>query len=144
MNNNTNIDNDDNDNDNEIDNNDNNDIKNNDRQYNQFSETLTFICISTIAYLYILYDEVIPYMDEIFHVPQAQEYCNGNFSNWNDKITTFPGLYYISYMIDKIYNILNYWFGFYEEGQSFCSYQYLRYYHNCYDYDYDLIMIITY
>lgn len=33
-----------------------------------------------------------PYMDEIFHIPQAQDYCRFAFSKWNDKITTFPGL----------------------------------------------------
>ena len=33
-----------------------------------------------------------PYIDEIFHVPQAQAYCQGHFGYWNDKITTPPGL----------------------------------------------------
>ena len=33
-----------------------------------------------------------PYMDEIFHVPQAMAYCKGDFSDWDDKITTPPGL----------------------------------------------------
>lgn len=33
------------------------------------------------------------YMDEIFHVPQTQAYCRGRWRDWDDKITTFPGLY---------------------------------------------------
>ena len=33
-----------------------------------------------------------PYIDEIFHVSQAQAYCNGRFFEWNAKITTPPGL----------------------------------------------------
>ncbi|CAM6044206.1 unnamed protein product [Sphagnum compactum] len=41
-----------------------------------------------------------PYMgkiqDEIFHIPQAQEYCQGNFRKWDPMITTFPGLYFVS------------------------------------------------
>lgn len=37
-----------------------------------------------------------PYMDEIFHVPQAQKYCSGNFRSWDPMITTPPGLYYLS------------------------------------------------
>ncbi|KAJ0235079.1 Dol-P-Glc:Glc(2)Man(9)GlcNAc(2)-PP-Dol alpha-1,2-glucosyltransferase [Hirschfeldia incana] len=37
-----------------------------------------------------------PYMDEIFHVPQAQQYCNGNLKSWDPMITTPPGLYYLS------------------------------------------------
>ena len=63
-------------------------------------------------------NEVVPnaYMDEIFHIPQAQAYCDGNFTQvflhfyfsicyfwhllinkkWNDKITTLPGLYLFS------------------------------------------------
>jgi len=32
-------------------------------------------------------------MDEIFHVPQAVKYCQGRFREWDDKITTLPGLY---------------------------------------------------
>lgn len=62
-----------------------------------------------------------PYMDEVFHIPQAQKYCNGSFhevnpiplawkllhyenpdelyfasSQWDPKITTLPGLYLFS------------------------------------------------
>ncbi len=31
--------------------------------------------------------------DEIFHVPQTAKYCQGNLTEWDPKITTFPGLY---------------------------------------------------
>ncbi|KAJ1498648.1 glucosyltransferase [Coelomomyces lativittatus] len=37
-----------------------------------------------------------PYMDEKFHVPQAQKYCQGQFYFWDPKITTPPGLYWIT------------------------------------------------
>nr|GMC79041.1 dol-P-Glc:Glc(2)Man(9)GlcNAc(2)-PP-Dol alpha-1,2-glucosyltransferase isoform X1 [Ipomoea batatas] len=37
-----------------------------------------------------------PYMDEIFHIPQAQQYCKGNFRSWDPMITTPPGLYFVS------------------------------------------------
>ncbi|KAH1241823.1 Dol-P-Glc:Glc(2)Man(9)GlcNAc(2)-PP-Dol alpha-1,2-glucosyltransferase [Glycine max] len=37
-----------------------------------------------------------PYMDEIFHIPQAQQYCKGKFGSWDPMITTPPGLYYLS------------------------------------------------
>ena len=33
-----------------------------------------------------------PYMDEIFHVRQTQVYCKGEYSTWDNKITTLPGL----------------------------------------------------
>ena len=36
-----------------------------------------------------------PYMDEVFHVNQTRQYCNGNYSEWDDSITTFPGMYVI-------------------------------------------------
>ena len=31
-----------------------------------------------------------PYMDEVFHVPQAQAFCEGRWAHWDDKITTLP------------------------------------------------------
>jgi alpha-1,2-glucosyltransferase len=34
----------------------------------------------------------LAYMDEIFHVPQTQAYCDGRYTEWNNKITTLPGL----------------------------------------------------
>lgn len=34
-----------------------------------------------------------PYLDEIFHIPQAQKYCQLRWTEWDDKITTPPGLY---------------------------------------------------
>ncbi|KAJ1721061.1 glucosyltransferase [Coemansia erecta] len=37
-----------------------------------------------------------PYMDEIFHIPQAQQYCQGRFADWDPKLTTPPGLYLVS------------------------------------------------
>ena len=30
--------------------------------------------------------------DEVFHIPQAQKYCDGKWLEWDDKITTPPGL----------------------------------------------------
>lgn len=31
--------------------------------------------------------------DEVFHIPQAQVYCEGRYRDWDDKITTPPGLF---------------------------------------------------
>ncbi|KAJ7950335.1 Dol-P-Glc:Glc(2)Man(9)GlcNAc(2)-PP-Dol alpha-1,2-glucosyltransferase [Quillaja saponaria] len=46
----------------------------------------------------ILVNRIVPepYMDEIFHIPQVQQYCKGNFGSWDPMITTPPGLYYLS------------------------------------------------
>ncbi|ATY61863.1 DIE2 ALG10 family [Cordyceps militaris] len=43
-----------------------------------------------------------PYLDEIFHIPQAQKYCEGRFFDWDDKITTPPGLYFFSVAVHRI------------------------------------------
>ncbi|KAI4178339.1 MAG: hypothetical protein LQ346_007482 [Caloplaca aetnensis] len=37
-----------------------------------------------------------PYLDEFFHVQQAELYLQGRFSEWHPKITTPPGLYLVS------------------------------------------------
>uniref|UniRef100_A0A2P2KJG5 Dol-P-Glc:Glc(2)Man(9)GlcNAc(2)-PP-Dol alpha-1,2-glucosyltransferase n=1 Tax=Rhizophora mucronata TaxID=61149 RepID=A0A2P2KJG5_RHIMU len=46
----------------------------------------------------ILVNRIVPdpYMDEVFHIPQAQQYCKGRFWSWDPMITTPPGLYYLS------------------------------------------------
>lgn len=61
--------------------------------------------ISSILYLVLHYvtnsiNNVVkqPYMDEVFHIPQAQRYCQGNFTFYDPKITTPPGLYLLSYL----------------------------------------------
>lgn len=56
------------------------------------------IVSSWVIPISILVNRIIPdpYMDEIFHVPQAQQYCKGNFSSWDPMITTPPGLYFLS------------------------------------------------
>ncbi|XP_013408858.1 putative Dol-P-Glc:Glc(2)Man(9)GlcNAc(2)-PP-Dol alpha-1,2-glucosyltransferase [Lingula anatina] len=54
------------------------------------------LCLA--ATLLFKFDEKqpIPYMDEQFHIGQVIKYCEGNFYEWDPKITTFPGLYLIS------------------------------------------------
>eukprot|EP00668_Euglena_longa_P000278 GGOE01000371.1.p1 GENE.GGOE01000371.1~~GGOE01000371.1.p1 ORF type:complete len:448 (+),score=60.57 GGOE01000371.1:111-1346(+) len=41
-------------------------------------------------------------MDEVFHIPQAEQYLNGNFSHWDPKITTPPALYICGVLITYI------------------------------------------
>lgn len=40
-----------------------------------------------------------PYLDEAFHVPQAQAYWAHKWTQWNPNITTPPGLYIFSYVV---------------------------------------------
>lgn len=43
-----------------------------------------------------------PYLDEFFHLPQAQAYWLGKWSQWDPKITTPPGLYVFSYAVNSV------------------------------------------
>ena len=40
-----------------------------------------------------------PYLDEVFHIPQAQAYWAHKWAQWDPKITTPPGLYLWSYLL---------------------------------------------
>lgn len=65
----------------------------------------TWIAVALLAHLaclapwVVVMRQVNPYMDEIFHIPQAQRYCEGHFEEWDPKITTFPGLYLSSSLV---------------------------------------------
>ncbi|GJY44660.1 putative reverse transcriptase domain-containing protein [Tanacetum coccineum] len=54
---------------------------------------VALIVSSWVIPISILVNHIVPkpYMDEIFHVPQARQYCAGNFTTWDPMITTPPG-----------------------------------------------------
>ncbi|KAK9154287.1 hypothetical protein Sjap_001767 [Stephania japonica] len=60
--------------------------------------TVSLIVILCTLPISLMVNRIVPepYMDEIFHVPQAQQYCRGDFKTWDPMITTPPGLYYLS------------------------------------------------
>ncbi|ETV98407.1 hypothetical protein H310_08574 [Aphanomyces invadans] len=47
-----------------------------------------------VAWLFCMHAP-LAYMDEVFHFPQTQRYCEGRWDVWDPKITTFPGLYIV-------------------------------------------------
>lgn len=47
-----------------------------------------------------------PYLDEVFHVPQAQAYWAHQWTHWDPKITTPPGLYLWSYLLCAVLLVL--------------------------------------
>lgn len=47
-------------------------------------------------------------IDELFHLPQAKAYCKKKFTHWDEKITTFPGLYLIASCISDYYECNTY------------------------------------
>ncbi|PWN31453.1 uncharacterized protein FA14DRAFT_151418 [Meira miltonrushii] len=67
---------------------------------------LTYIAIAAIASQ--LVNDIVPqpYLDEIFHIPQAQQYCKGEFAKYDPKLTTPPGLYIVSLIQGQIGSLL--------------------------------------
>ncbi|KAF2278056.1 alpha-1,2 glucosyltransferas-like protein alg10 [Westerdykella ornata] len=62
---------------------------------------IAFLVVTNAAWTwYRLLAEHVPepYLDEVFHIPQAQRYCKGDYT-WDPKITTPPGLYLASKLI---------------------------------------------
>ncbi|KAM4748590.1 dol-P-Glc:Glc(2)Man(9)GlcNAc(2)-PP-Dol alpha-1,2-glucosyltransferase [Rhinophrynus dorsalis] len=57
--------------------------------------------LSSLLFSKLTREQRDPYMDEIFHIPQAQHYCQGHFNKWDPMITTLPGLYLASVGIVK-------------------------------------------
>lgn len=51
--------------------------------------------------------EICPYplIDEIFHIPATQRYCEGNFAYWDPKITTPPGPYLLALGVLRVLNL---------------------------------------
>ncbi|XP_071816104.1 dol-P-Glc:Glc(2)Man(9)GlcNAc(2)-PP-Dol alpha-1,2-glucosyltransferase-like [Apostichopus japonicus] len=62
----------------------------------RFAVSALFVLVTAVIFLQVEKFQHTPYMDEIFHVPQAQKYCAGNFTEWDPMITTPPGLYVMS------------------------------------------------
>jgi alpha-1,2-glucosyltransferase len=54
-----------------------------------------FFLLLSLTLLTVFFTPLAPYayMDEIFHLPQTRSYCAGRWTEWDGKITTFPGLY---------------------------------------------------
>ncbi|KAK5633485.1 hypothetical protein RRF57_009199 [Xylaria bambusicola] len=66
---------------------------------------IALACVTPLAlsWLLIVTENVpAPYLDEVFHIPQAQVYCQGRYLEWDDKITTPPGLYISTILFNQI------------------------------------------
>ncbi|KAN0026890.1 hypothetical protein ACTFIU_009566 [Dictyostelium citrinum] len=46
--------------------------------------------------------QIEPYVDEIFHIPQTIKYCEFKFKEWDNKITTLPGLYILALIYSNV------------------------------------------
>ncbi|KAJ3558843.1 hypothetical protein NPX13_g9632 [Xylaria arbuscula] len=70
-----------------------------------FGVFIALSCVTPLAlsWLSVVSENVpAPYLDEVFHIPQAQVYCQGRYYDWDDKITTPPGLYISTIIYNKL------------------------------------------
>ncbi|CDZ98588.1 Alpha-1,2 glucosyltransferase/transcriptional activator [Phaffia rhodozyma] len=69
------------------------------------SPYVLYATFTILAFALVQVELPDPYMDEIFHVPQAQRYCTGDYFTWDPKLTTPPGLYILSVIPAKVFHI---------------------------------------
>ncbi|EPT04394.1 hypothetical protein FOMPIDRAFT_69681, partial [Fomitopsis schrenkii] len=62
-----------------------------------------FVALCVVTLKAVNEEVTEPYMDEPFHVPQAQAYCRGDYWAWDPKITTPPGLYVLSILLKQVF-----------------------------------------
>lgn len=88
---------------------------------NTVTKLITVVFTGLMIYIMIQINREVPspYMDEIFHFPMTERYFAGtnyessinrvgNYTYWDNKITTFPGLYVVGNMYSNVCLILTY------------------------------------
>ncbi|XP_059056597.1 putative Dol-P-Glc:Glc(2)Man(9)GlcNAc(2)-PP-Dol alpha-1,2-glucosyltransferase [Achroia grisella] len=60
-----------------------------------FTTVVIYFCTSKLLFDKV-YETLHIVIDELFHIPQGLAYCERNFTYWDPKITTLPGLYLVS------------------------------------------------
>ncbi|XP_050454023.1 putative Dol-P-Glc:Glc(2)Man(9)GlcNAc(2)-PP-Dol alpha-1,2-glucosyltransferase [Cataglyphis hispanica] len=72
-----------------------------------YSTLMLFITSTILLFLYLNHIQPHYFIDEAFHIPQTLRYCAWNFTQWDPKITTLPGLYLITTAILSPFNMCN-------------------------------------
>lgn len=67
----------------------------------------TNFLISCLLFSKITREQREPYMDEIFHVPQAQKYCDGKFGEVCVQVTVRRFYYFMSCFTNNMFSILH-------------------------------------
>ena len=88
---------------------------------NKVTKLITVVFTGLMIYFMTQINREVPspYMDEIFHFPMTERYFAGtsdessiniigNYTYWDNKITTFPGLYVVGNMYVSVRLILMY------------------------------------
>ncbi|KAL6260956.1 hypothetical protein P5V15_008484 [Pogonomyrmex californicus] len=68
---------------------------------------IVFLTSTVLLFLYLNRIQPDYFIDEAFHIPQTLRYCAWNFTEWDPKITTLPGLYFITTVILSPFNLCN-------------------------------------
>ncbi|ODV66454.1 hypothetical protein HYPBUDRAFT_110443 [Hyphopichia burtonii NRRL Y-1933] len=64
------------------------------------------ILTSAIIYRLVALRVTEPFIDEIFHLRQCQTYCDYRFDEWDNKITTPPGLYLLGFAYTNLIRVI--------------------------------------
>ena len=73
----------------------------------EYTLCLTYVLVSSILFnLYNNIEKIEKYMDEEFHLDQTLSYYNNKFKYWNNKLTTFPGTFFLSSIFLKLFYLL--------------------------------------
>ncbi|KAL2722713.1 hypothetical protein V1478_009576 [Vespula squamosa] len=77
--------------------------------YSMYKYVLFIIFVISTTSLFMYLNRIQPhyFIDEIFHIPQTLQYCDGNYTVWDSKITTLPGLYFLTAAILAPLNLCN-------------------------------------
>ena len=59
---------------------------------------IIFWCIGTLILMEVSKYQAEPYMDEIFHIAQAQKFCVGRYNEVNNTVTTWNINLHIRYI----------------------------------------------
>lgn len=68
----------------------------------------TLFSLSSCFVFYYLNNNIKDtYMDEFFHLDQTISFYKSNFTYWNNKLTTFPGTFFITSLFMKFVHLIN-------------------------------------
>ncbi|XP_067205458.1 dol-P-Glc:Glc(2)Man(9)GlcNAc(2)-PP-Dol alpha-1,2-glucosyltransferase isoform X2 [Linepithema humile] len=70
-----------------------------------YSTLILFVTNTILLFRYLNRIQPNYFIDEAFHIPQTLRYCAWNFTQWDPKITTLPGLYFITTAILSPFNL---------------------------------------
>lgn len=67
---------------------------------------LSFIIFCFVLHYFVNVKVKTPFIDEIFHLNQCKVYCQYRFKEWDNKITTPPGLYLMGMAYSKLLQLI--------------------------------------